>query len=775
MIKRTRHLYFNAGVYKLFSYLALYLSFAIWLTLTVATSAKAQTIDPILQLRSGIESRNLSENIRYTYLEEAYIDNEFLLETLNNLRPLRSESIHFGPPDKPILVRLDLHNTGSESAAWILTTGRGALSSIQILSLNPLDSQNQITVLFDSNVPNAIRENLSEYQAFSSEIFLQANEQRTIVIIFETINSTYLPLKLETYGTFFKDRRQNIALVAGVVIGAMVLIILNVMFFTITGIKEFMWLGAAQLAYTLNTLHAEGYTGIFLFPGEPSLSVAFEAIVKCTFAILMAQFARSFIKTHESFPKLDIILRSIIYTGAFIIIMKMGFQFWPHSVNKTLFYGSWLVAAASALLLPFVGIIATHKLGRQYAPLILAWGSLGFYIAYAAIASLGIFPNLPINWHLAGPIGLFEGLMATLALGLHIRKIQLEKVQTNRELTQSLQARLEISEQVQTLSEQRAAAIATIADQNSLLHASGHDSRQVVSALNCAVAFIESKEKPSNNEQLSALLKSSITYLDDIASTTMSTSMTHLEDTKFIVISAFQLSKIFHPLEMIYNNICRQKSLMLEIDFNTELYLITDRALLMRALSNVMANAVKFTENGKIKLSAKLDAQYLVFTITDTGRGINGDLANRLSRGERPREKGDEAQLGTGSGFYSAYCIMKQLGGDISIKQSTQGGTLVTLRIQDCLRKVTPCTLSSLQKQAADFEWFDADKTSTETRTDPIFKIAVSYDDRIEKRSQVSLKARLMFLKPLFLEMGQHSLLSLPPTKEASKLEASLI
>lgn len=742
------------------SFLRLLFSLAITALLLILLSRWAIGQEP-LRLQPGIDAQNLSASLRYSFLEDGTISSDAIALEFENLRALTTESIHFGPPKSPILVVLDIYNESSEPGAWILTTGRGALLSIRILSFQTASGPSEATILFDSQELGAVRDNLLKYQAFSSEIYLEADERRTIALIFESENSTYLPLKIQTYGTFFKDRRSNIALVAGVVFGGLVLIFLNVTFFSITGLRDFIWLGAAELCFLLNTLHTEGYTGIFLFPTSPDISLAFGDIVKSGFSVFMAQFARSFLKTPDNFPKFDIILKAVLLAGGFVILMQSGFWFWPDNVRMLLFYSAWITAVTSTLILPFVGIIATRKLGSQYWPLILAWGSLGLYVFYAAIASAGIIPNLPINWHLAAPIGLFEGLMATLALGLHVRKIQSDRITISEELTHSLEARLAISEHVQNLSEQRTAAMATIADQNSLLHATGHDSRQVISALHSAVAHIDAGNPSESDKQLSSVLKSSVNYLEDIAATTMSTPLTTHTDSDFVVLSAFSSSKLFRPLEMIYTSICKQKSLKLTLKYKAEDYLITDRALLMRALSNLLANAVQHTNQGEIKLSASLHGSDWNIIMTDTGRGINPDFAERLNSGKHPRQKADEATSGTGSGFHAARRIIHNLGGTIMIENSAGDGTIVTVTLPSGTHKITPCTLNALRKTKPHYAWFDTDETGSsisEGTTTEV--IAVSYDDRIEKREQTDKIARLMFLKPLVLEMGQHALLS---------------
>src|SRR3546814_5501984 len=84
-------------------------------------------------------------------------------------------------------------------------------------------------------------------------------QEKLLLVDFLSENSTYMPIRIQTYGSFFKDRRANVAMVSGVVIGIAVLIFLNFLFFSITGHREFIWLGVAQGFFALNTVLAEGY------------------------------------------------------------------------------------------------------------------------------------------------------------------------------------------------------------------------------------------------------------------------------------------------------------------------------------------------------------------------------------------------------------------------------------------------------------------------------------------------------------------------------------
>ena len=672
------------------------------------------------------------------------------------LETLETNTIHFGPPNAPVLVIIPVKNRTDEQGAWILTTGRGALKNFTLFEMTETGSE----VLLSSEQRKAFRDNLNEYQAISWEVILEGQEERYFGFLFESQNSTYLPLSLQTYTSFFKDRRSNIALVSSVVMGALVLIFLNIIFFGITGKREFLWLGLAEIAFTFNTVHAEGYTSIFLFPNNPGLGSVFGDIVKCAFAISMAQFARSFIRTQINFPRTDMVLRSLIYIGLAVIILQLGTWIYPSGFRMVLFYLSWVIAVLIALYLPFVGLIATRRLGRQYWPLILAWGSLGLYVFYAAIASSGIVKGLPINWHLAGPIGLFEAIMATIALGLHIRKIQLDRIETDAQLTQSLQERLHMSERANRLSNERAMAIATVHDQNTLLHASGHDSQQVIAALKSAIHYIDAKGEVPLNTDVSDILRASAGYLEDIVSTTMSMPIISVDKQAFIAISGFIAEDFLAPLNMIYDRICRDKGLRFSIETDPNIFVVSDRALLMRAVSNYLSNAFKFTETGDVKVSVSCDGQNLKLIISDTGIGIDPNVANELNSLESGRRKGLSQYSGTGSGYLTSKQLVVSLGGTVSILPGEHNGTDVTLLIPFAPKQLSGCDDIYLSKQLKNFELVDIDVGDMNRfgadKSGAVDAVPMTYDDSAKMRHRLSEHAKVMILKPLYAEMIDH-------------------
>lgn len=729
--------------------------------LTILSPAKATasaSATPTFELTAGQDPPAVAPFIRYTKnlggSSGLYLTN-ILAGPLDRID---GRSIHFGPPGEMIAVLLKVRNSGPTQGSWILTTGRGTLNHFRLYEA----SGDQLQLLVDGTDAQAARQNLGTYQAFSTELVLDPHQEKLILIEFLSENSTYLPLKINTYGTFFKERRANIAMVSGVVFGALVLLLLNFLFFSITGHREFIWLAIAEGFFALNTVHAEGYFTIFFLSDKPLVGVAIETVFKCGFAGAMAQFGRSFVKTGDNFPRSDIALKILIFFAVAIIGLQAGLSFYPTEARSALYMGGWLVAIGVALYLPFVGFAAMRQLGYQLWPLFVGWASLALFITYAAIASIGLFTWLPINWHLAGPVGLFESIMVTLALGLNLKKIQNDKLVADTNYASSLTERLVISERAARLAEEKAFALATVNSQNALLHASGHDSKQVILALNSAIDVIKRQDYRGRNGALTDMLQSSADYLNEIISTTISGANIVGSDADFIALSSFKGPALVEPLLMMFKTLFADKKLTLEAGRMDDVTVISDKPLLMRALANLLSNSYKYTKEGGARISLILADTRAIITIIDTGSGMPNTVVKALNEGMITRLRASEGTQGTGSGFQSAKRLIENLSGSLDIVASTPAGTEVRISLPCAFRAVTACSAEEMQADLPDLQLLDFDDRrnfdaalQSPARPDS-HSVAITYDDTTITRGRLSDLVGMMMIKPLCRELAEH-------------------
>ena len=110
----------------------------------------------------------------------------------------------------------------------------------------------------------------------------------------------------------------------------------------------------------------------------------------------------------------------------------------------------------------------------------------------------------------------------------------------------------------------------------------------------------------------------------------------------------------------------------------------TDPELLRKVLGNLLGNAVKFTEAGRITVSLRSVGAWQELCVADTGVGIPPeDLPYIFEEYHQVERKVGEKREGTGLGLAIAGKSVELLGGTISAESAVGKGTTFTVRIRD--------------------------------------------------------------------------------------------
>ena len=105
----------------------------------------------------------------------------------------------------------------------------------------------------------------------------------------------------------------------------------------------------------------------------------------------------------------------------------------------------------------------------------------------------------------------------------------------------------------------------------------------------------------------------------------------------------------------------------------------TDRPKIKRILLNLLSNAARHTEQGKIKISSRAEESSLIFSVEDTGPGIEPERLLTIFDEFNTHEK--RAPGGTGLGLAISKRFAMLLGGDIHIESTKGKGTLFTVKL----------------------------------------------------------------------------------------------
>lgn len=143
---------------------------------------------------------------------------------------------------------------------------------------------------------------------------------------------------------------------------------------------------------------------------------------------------------------------------------------------------------------------------------------------------------------------------------------------------------------------------------------------------------------------------------------------------------AFSLSAIITDLQDLFALGAAEKGIILELPTDTgdELYL-GDPVRIGQILINLVSNAIKFTDRGAVRVSAvpqpRRDKHLnLVFTITDTGRGIEPALLPQIFESFN-RGQADDNIAGTGLGLTICKRLVGLMDGDIKASSIEHAGS----------------------------------------------------------------------------------------------------
>lgn len=133
------------------------------------------------------------------------------------------------------------------------------------------------------------------------------------------------------------------------------------------------------------------------------------------------------------------------------------------------------------------------------------------------------------------------------------------------------------------------------------------------------------------------------------------------------------LQPMLQSIAQQYSAKAQEKGLSLELN-STDIFAIFDPKWTTEALANIVDNAIKYTEYGKITISAESYEMFVRIDISDTGKGISEDEQPKIfTRFYRSKNVQDEE--GVGIGLYLAREIISSEGGYIKVSSTPAKGS----------------------------------------------------------------------------------------------------
>ena len=161
----------------------------------------------------------------------------------------------------------------------------------------------------------------------------------------------------------------------------------------------------------------------------------------------------------------------------------------------------------------------------------------------------------------------------------------------------------------------------------------------------------------------------------------------------------YDLSTLLSEIKQLFSHQVEQAGLTLKVS-EKEMpnhQLLGDAGHIKQVLHNLMSNAVKFTEQGSIQITAWSTTQQLHITIEDSGIGISPEIMETLFQRFQQADSSISRRFGGGGlGLYIANNLTRLMGGSIEAHSTEQKGSTFQLNL--------PCKLSDLPAYARNTE-----------------------------------------------------------------------
>ena len=143
------------------------------------------------------------------------------------------------------------------------------------------------------------------------------------------------------------------------------------------------------------------------------------------------------------------------------------------------------------------------------------------------------------------------------------------------------------------------------------------------------------------------------------------------------------LNDVLQEIYARYKAPAQDKGLVLQIEQPDEtLHVWGDKGELDRIMNNLVSNAVKYTSEGQVRLSAGQADDFVRVVVTDTGIGIPGEAQKHLfEEFFRAKNAKEIESAGTGLGLSIVKDLVERYDGQIQVQSAEGEGTTVTLTL----------------------------------------------------------------------------------------------
>lgn len=632
-------------------------------------AATAQDRCPVLSLDGPAESQLFAGHIA------GFADPDWMVEATDAVGTasdrfvlLDSHIPDFGYTRAKIWLRTCLRNDTADVSDWRLYVHENFLQVFEVYLDHgdgipePLVQLGLESVFADRALPDP--ELIAPFQ-------LAPGQSATLLIGYWSGGSSQIDFSIETKSSYEAAAARKTA--RNFLFYGMMILLIAVALIALAVFRRpvFLAYAAYATAALLFVMHGDGVGFQLLWPGWPAFNNMATIPLGSGLIVCGAAYARVFLRTRERHPWIDRVLLGLILLT---LALDAVLFFIDPQILKRLLVGLSLFSFLSFFFCGLVSYLAGHPEVRFY---LLAWSGV---VLSAGLMSLRHLFGLEIPQDTVHDsmraVMVFDAMMMGLAIADRYNQLRRSRQDALHASLSSARRSLDLNARLAELQARYDLArdMARLRDEQ--IQNVVHDLRQPIHALRLNVMNL-SRDTPQSSDE-AARIDRTFGYLEGLVTEQLEAqapALPEVADTGTV-----GLQEVLAAVEEMFRPDAQAKGLGLR-RVPSRLDAPFPALALTRIVSNLVSNAIKYTERGAILIGTRRAGNTIRVEVHDTGPGLTPDtFARAQTRAERlgAEETGIE---GKGLGLGIAVDLARRHGAGIELSRLRARGTGLALVI----------------------------------------------------------------------------------------------
>lgn len=230
-------------------------------------------------------------------------------------------------------------------------------------------------------------------------------------------------------------------------------------------------------------------------------------------------------------------------------------------------------------------------------------------------------------------------------------------------------------------------------EKTNLLANISHEIRTPLNSLKGVIKILSINKTEDIDKVLLSTIEYDINNINNTVNDILNLSKIE-SDSLEIILDNVSIARIVNDTVGLHKYQAEQKGLKLinENLLDPQLKISSNEFRLRQIISNLVNNALKYTDEGSITVVSKIVKNKIIIDVIDTGKGIAEDKLDQLFR-KYYTVDGEKTKVGFGLGLHISDLLANQIGGKLQVKSQLGVGSVFSLKISYTSAKKSKSTV----------------------------------------------------------------------------------